>query len=133
MRAIFVACEHEQVHCAGGRDHLMLDAPGARVERCLAPEGGLGFCEQLARALFGDGVKRIGGRPARAAEQGVAGGAGDGFGIGRPDVQEGDVGAGGQESCCRGHGGLPGFFHDPDEGAHHNPIFRVRASRRTRA
>ena len=48
----------------------------------------------------------------------MAGGAGDGFGLGAGHVQQRDVGVGGQEGGGLGDGGLPGVFDDPDERAH---------------
>jgi hypothetical protein len=119
--SVFVTCEHEQVHRLGGCDHLMFDAAAARIEHGIAPQGGLGFGEQFPRALLGQGLERLGGWPARAAEQGVTGTAGQFLSVARPNVQERDVGVGGQESGGRGHRGRPGLLDDPDEGTHHKP------------
>lgn len=86
-RAILVACEHEDVRSASGRDHLALDAAGACVEHGHAPEGSLRLGDKFARVLLRDRAERLAARPARPAEQTVAGVAGYGLGVARPDIQ----------------------------------------------
>jgi hypothetical protein len=73
----------------------MFDAAAARIEHGIAAQGGLGFGEQVPRALLRQGFERLGGWPTRAANQGVTGTAGQFLGVARPNVQERDVGVGG--------------------------------------
>ena len=41
VSVVIIACEHKQVHRLGGRDYLVLDTAGARIEHGIVPEGGL--------------------------------------------------------------------------------------------
>ena len=102
-------------------DDLALDAPAARLERGVAPEALARVGEQRLRGLVGDAraaARRrraaAGRRPSSprrappATRLDVAG----------RDVQQRDLGVGGQQRGGLGDRGLPRVLDDPDQRAH---------------